>query len=160
MPLFLFLPTSWCRPGLSYSSCFCFIRDLKPWAGILSQCSRHNKILNMVSQYHSAGRPRNSQERPKYLHQYHKPRIQIPFLSSLPQPKRSSTGKNHRSHRELPWLIEQNMKHPRPATDRVQGKPSAKQKLKEADPGSRERTFEEFNLLRTARVGRGRRQRG
>ena len=49
-----------CRPGPSYSSRLSFIWDRRPWAGSLSQGSRHNKILNMVSQYHSTRCPRGS----------------------------------------------------------------------------------------------------
>ena len=56
------LTTSLCRPGPSYSSCLCFIWDKRPWARSLSQGSRHNKILNMVNQYHSTRCPRGSRK--------------------------------------------------------------------------------------------------
>lgn len=74
--------TACCRPGPSYGSCLCFY--LRPWAGSLPQCSGHDKILNTVSQYHSARCPSNSQKRLKYLDRYHTPKTQMPSPFSLP----------------------------------------------------------------------------
>lgn len=83
-PRFLFLP----RPGAAQgfpTAPVCALSEMQnPGQGAFLNAQDTIKILNVVSQYHCARWPSDSQKRAKYLNQYHKPETQIPFPSSLP----------------------------------------------------------------------------